>query len=428
MIKNLAASLTTVDHRVRISPEYAYYEGYALSQARVTAARALSSKRNERDLLLYRGDPQWKYKRSLKTIDDDIVRLEENLRKANEVIPLVAGEPVFKLASGNITGSFPEPPKAGGEYRFCRGQTFDAFLSGRVTEFHGRIYITMRLYALYTNSYIYEDEIIFSPDALDGVVEEFAGRLVRVLSGTLPSAFIVRADPPETLVLINKTFAGRGEIELQERSPATILIDLSAENYIPQSVEIVLHPGELTEVDVTLQKEVLTETEINVPKEGDVLLYQGAQYVGQAPLTLKLPAYQLEYINARSSSGRVAAAVFVTPDILDGSASVSLRLKIPLPVGQKRVEKARRQHYWAWGATWIAGITAWMVNGFYTSQLDGYQLGLLSGPDQMYKDTNTLRWVSIGAIGLIIAAAGNELLQTGLYLYKAGADATPIIK
>jgi hypothetical protein len=428
MTKSLVSNLDTVDHRIRLSPEYGYYEGYAWSQARAAAAKALAAKRNERDLLLYRGEPGWKYQSTLKTINADILKLEENLRLVNEEAPLIAGEPVFKLTAANISGTFPEPPRAGGEYRFCRTQNADAFLSGEVTEFHGRIYITMRLYVLYANAYIYEDEIIFSPDAANGAVEELAGRLIAALSGSSPAAIVVHADPPETLVLINKTFAGRGELGLQERPPGTILVDLSAENYFPQSAEVVLSSGELTEIDVTLQRQPLTETEIHISGENDAAIYQGALYIGEAPLTLRLPANLLDYINVESSNGKIASVVFTTPDLFGDKEELTLKLKTPLPKGQKRVEKARSRAYWAWGSTWITGVAAWMINGLYTSQMDGYMRGIDIGTDAMYNSANILYWVNYGSIALVIAAAGYDFIQMLRYMYSSGADATPIAR
>jgi hypothetical protein len=429
LTRDLVSTLTTVEHRIRVNPEYAFYEGYAWSQTRAAAAKVLAAKRNERDLLLYRGDPSWKYKKALKTIDDSILKLEENLKKADEEIPLIAEEPLFKLTAGNVSGSFPELPRDGGEYRFCKAQNADAFLAGEVTEYHGRIYITVHLYALYANSYIYEDEIIFSPESEGGAVDEIAGRLINALSGSKPSAIVVHADPPQAMVLINKNFAGKGELGLKERAPGAVVVDLSAEHFYPQSVEVVLSPGELTEINVSLQEEILTEMEINIPGYDNISVYQGALYVGKAPLTLRLPSYQLEYITAEENGGRTAAAVFMSPDILTKTGDLSLKLKTPLPLGQKRVARARSRAYWAWGSTWIAGITAWVVNGYYITQLNGYNHTFTQGlpSETMYNKAVTMQWVNYGTIGLVILAAGHDFFQMLRYIHTSGADATPII-
>jgi hypothetical protein len=287
----------------------------------------------------------------------------------------------------------------------------------------------VRLYALYTNSYIYEDEIIFSPESRDSAVEEVAGRLITALSGSKPSAIVVHADPPQAMVLINKSFAGNGESGLKERAPGTVVVDLSAEHFYPQSVELVLSPGELAEVTVSLQEEILTEMKINIPGHDDVSVYQGALYVGKAPLTLRLPSYQLEYITAEEGDNGNAAAVFMSPDILTKAGDLSLKLKPPLPAGQKRVAKARNRAYWAWGSTWIAGITAWVVNGYYTSQLNGYNYSYYQGfpSEAMYNKTVTMQWVNYGTIGLVILAAGHDFFQMIRYINTSGADSTPII-
>jgi hypothetical protein len=44
LTRSLVDKLTAVNYRLRLSPEYAYYEGYAWQQAMGTAAKSLSTK------------------------------------------------------------------------------------------------------------------------------------------------------------------------------------------------------------------------------------------------------------------------------------------------------------------------------------------------------------------------------------------------
>jgi hypothetical protein len=426
MTRKLVDTVNMVDHRIRVSREYAYYEGYAWSQARLTAAKALAAKRDERDLLLYRGDPEWKYRRDLKTINDNIKTLEETLAETEAELPLIAREPDFKFTEGNNTGAFPAAPAAGGEYRFCQNQKADAFLAGEVTEFHGRIYITLRLYAVYTRSFIYEDNIIFSTDDADDAVDEIAGRLIAVLAGSGPAVIAVRAEPPDTMVLINKTFAGRGEVAAREHPPGKVTVSLSAENYSPETVETELSAGELTEIEAALRPLALADVTITAPGKTGVSVYRGAMYVGEAPLTLRLPVNQFDYVHLETMGGESAEAVFLTPEIFNANDTLSLKTKIPPPTGQKRVEKARRRYYWSWGGTWIAGAAAWMISGLSTAYTNAYN-PYRSTPE-MYDQTMTLYYANIGALALVGTAVAHEIFQMARYIYASGQGAAPIVK
>jgi hypothetical protein len=202
--RSLIDTLRSVSFRLRISREYAYYEGYAWWQAVNAAAKAISQKQDERSQLLFRGDPDWRYRNNLKRLDTDIEKLKADLEKKEAEKPLVNNEPLFNLVQANIDGTFPAPPKPGTERRFCQSQKADAILLGSIREFHGRFYITLRLYVLYANAYVYEDDIIFSMEDIDGAVDEITGRLTAVLAGSKPAVIAVKADPPQTQVLINR--------------------------------------------------------------------------------------------------------------------------------------------------------------------------------------------------------------------------------
>jgi hypothetical protein len=430
MTRKLVDTINVVDHRIRISREYAYYEGYAWSQARLTAAKALAAKRDERDLLLYRGEPGWKYRRSLKTIDADIKNLEEALAKTEAEIPLITREPVFKFTEGNNSGTFPAPPQAGGEARFCQSQNADGFLAGDLIEYHGRLYISVRLYAIYTRSFIYEDNIIFSADDADDAVDEIAGRLIAALAGSKPAAIAVRAEPPDTMVLINKTFAGRGEVAAREHPPGKVTVSLSAENYSPRTVETGLAAGELTEIEVVLRPLDMVAVTIAVPGKTGVSVYQGAMYAGEAPLTLRLPANRFEYVHLETAGEETAEAVFLAPQIFNENDTLSLKTKIPPPTGQKRVEKARRRYYWSWAGTWIAGAAAWMTYGLFTTYTNTYNStpGTQNLSMDLYDQTMTLYYINIGALALVGTAVAHEIFQMARYIYTSTQGAAPIVK
>jgi len=424
--RNLVDKFNAVNYRLRISPEYAYYEGYAWQQSVNAAARALSQKQDERSRLLYRGDPEWRYRNSLRRVDADIIRLQDdfNMKEANK--PLINREPEFALLQANKTGTFPAPPRPGAERSFCMTQRADAFLTGEIREFHGRYYLRLRLFTLYTNSFVYEDDIIFSLDDTDGAINEIAARLNAVLAGSRPALVAVNADPPDSQILINQNYAGRGTVETRERPPGTIIVAVAAEGFTPQSVETELIAGEITTIDVTLSPLHYADVNILVPDKPGAAVYMGALYMGEAPYTLRLPIEQLSYVVVESGN-EMGKAVFTSPDMPDEMMDVPFRTRVPPPSGEKRVNKARNWYYWTWGGTWIAGITAWVTHGMFTSQNEAMARGGYFDPE-FFNNTQALSYISTGAIVAVGAIVVYKFYRLGRYLITATDNVTPIIK
>ena len=422
--RNLVDKLYAVSYRLRISPEYAYYEGYAWQQAINTAAKALANKQNERSQLIYRGDPDWRYRQNLKKIDEDIKKLTADLAEKEAQRPLIHREPSFMLTPGNMSGNYPAPPQAGGERRFCQNQKADAFLTGTIREFHGRYFIQLRLFTLYTNSWVYEDDIIFSLEDSGGAVEEITARLTAVLAGSKPAAVAVTAEPPETQILINRNYAGRGTVEARDHPPGTVTIAAAAEGFTPMIVEEKLVPGELAEIDLELIPLQYANVLVDTPGKAGASVYHGALYVGQAPLVLRLPLDQLQYISVETRNEQ-AKAVFTTPSLPSQTQSLFLKTKITPPAGQKRVDKARKWYYWAWGGTWITGIAAWITYGMYTGQ-DAVLRS--NSPDTFINSTQQLRYISLGTMIAVGVAMGYEIFHIVRYMYVATEGVTPIIK
>lgn len=423
--RNLVTHLKTVSYRLRVSPEYAFYEGYIWNRAITDAAKKIAAKQDERAQLLYRGEPEWKYRQNLKRTDGEIKKLREELAKIEAEKPLISREPAFTLTQGSRDGAFAAAPKEGGEYRFCKSQNADAFLSGSIREYHGRCYVVLRLYTLYTRSFVYEDSVIFSVEDTDAAIDEIAGTLTAVLAGNKPAAIAVRTEPENALVLINKNFAGRGTVEAKEHPPGKVVVAVSAEDHRPQSFETELVPGELSEISVALSPVLHGDVHINAPGKSAVSVYQGALYVGEAPLTLRLPLNRLDYLTVQTRGGETGSAVFTTPDIPGESFNVSLKTKIPFPAGTRRVNKARYWYYWAWGGTWITGITAWITYGIYSSQNSALPQ---SSSLEFYSETERMYYISTGATILVGAAIAYEVFQMVRYLYTATEDTTRIVK
>jgi len=424
--RKITERLSTINYRTRISPEYAYYESYAWSRSRSTAAKALSAKIEERSQQIYRGEPEWRYNQSIAKYDTDIEKLRTALEEVENSAPLINKEPVFNLTSGNLDFIFPDAPKPGGEKNFCTAQKADAFLAGSIIDFHGRYFLSIKLYVVYAKSFVWEDDLIFSQNDLENTIDEVARRLVILLSGNQPAAIAIKAEPQETLVLINKSFAGRGETGVLEYPPGTVIVTASAQNHESVTFETELPPGELTKINLRLKPIEHVDVEITGDSEGRI--YHGALYVGEAPFTLRLPRNQLEYVEFETLNNRKGTAVFLTPN-KEEFASLSVRTSSLLRNG--RINKARNQYYWAWGTVWATGIAAWITYNSFSSANTAisYNYSQTNNYNKQFYDENKRMYnISMGAIiatGVFLAI---DFFQLGRYLYIANKGSTSVSK
>jgi hypothetical protein len=399
----LVESLKAVDYRIRIFPEYTYYEGSAWSKARLEAGKKLAAKRNERDLLLYRGNPDWRYRRLLETANKEIIRLEEDLKKTEALIPEIGTKPAFKLTGENEQGVFPQAPEPGKEKRFCVSQNADAFLSGKVSEFHGRLYVVLRIYARYAGSYIYEDSDIFSPEDLTIVAEEISGRLTAVIAGTEPAAIRVAAAPENAMVLINNSYAGRGKTEILERSPGEVEVSVFAERHSPWSVSLELAAGELAELSLQLTPLAESVFDVDLPAASGGSVYRGALYLGEVPQAVGLPLNQYEYLRVNTPTGELAQIILFggqEPDMVN-----TISLKPMTPKGEKEVAVVRRKYYGSYGRFWILLPAAYILQGLSSTMTNTYTL---TRNPELYDKALTLSYVSMG----FMIAAGGLLLES----------------
>jgi len=404
--RNMVERFNAINFRTRISPEYAYYEEHAWAKSRSAAAKALSAKIDERSSKVYLGEPDWKYVREIARLETQIDELRIKLEEVETNAPLINKEPVFKLTNGNNNFSFPSSPAAGAEVKFCKDQNADAFLSGSITDFHGRYVLSVKLYTLFTRSFVWEDSIIFSHDNLSAALEEIILKMIIVLSGNKPSAIAVVTEPQDTLVLINRSFAGKGDTAVLEYPAGKVTVTASALNHDGITFETELIPGELTLINIKLNPVEYGDLEISENSGGfKNNVYHGALYVGEAPLTLRLPVNRMEYIEVRNQIQK-GSIVYQTPDDPDFNYSLSVNMnKMPK---KGHVDSARRHYYWAWGGTWIAGIATWISYYTYMNMAAALNRDLSSGSynEDFYNESKTTLNVLNGtmiAFGVISA-------------------------
>jgi hypothetical protein len=421
IVRSLVKSLTDVDHRIRVSEEYSYYKDLAYFIALEDAGKKLAAKRAERDLLLYKGYPAQRYKTELKTANAAIKILEEEYQKAEDAVMKVSVEPVFQLTEENTGGTFPFPPAAGGEYRYCINKKADAFVSGEVTEFHGRLVLTIRMYTLYTRSFEYEDSFIFSTDDMSLVEEEIAGHLTAAISGAAPAALSVTADPPNAVITVKETYAGQGDTGIQEHAPVPADVTAFAEGYENASVSVDLAEGELTELQFKLRPVPETGFDINY-SSGTTSVYQGALYIGDAPVTIKAPRNQFEYIHGETPVGDTTAVIFRAGQTGD---AVTLPAAVPKGKDPKPLGTARRRFYGAWTAFWITLPVAFILTGVANTYKNAY---LYWGDPEVGKTYDILNKVSIGAWTGFGVVASYSLFRILWYNHTAGKNIPKMVK
>ena len=422
LARKMVERLNTISYRTRISHEYAYYEEFAWSTARAAAAKAIETKMNERSSEIYKGNPNWKYEQTIAKLDKDLIKLRLTLDEIENKAPVINNEPVFKLASANNSQNFPAAPASGGEYAFCASQNSDAFLAGAVVDFHGRFLLSLKLYVSYTQSYVWEDRIVFSQEDLDTALDDILRKLMVVLGGNEPAIVSITAEPEDALVLINKSFAGRGTTGNMEYPPSTIIVTAAAPDHESITLERKLYAAEITEINIKLAP--LHYDDVSILGEPDSIVYHGALYVGNAPLTLRLPVYHLQYIEMISSDSlNKGKIVFETPEASDFPSSFSARMRPPMK--SNSVDLHRRIYYWGWGSTWIAGIAAWIAQYSYSEAAKAYYVTY--HPD-LYKEQNTWSNVRTGAFITLGVAGAFTVYSFIRYLIIANKDATTVSK
>ena len=448
VMRNLANSLENISFRLRGEDEIAHHRDYAWEQARATAARALQTRRNERDLLLFRGEPTWRYRRNLRTIDEAIVELERQLAEIDAQVPVVEERPVFRLSERNRDGAFPQPPSPGEELRFTIEQRIDAFLVGSLSEFHGRVYLEARIFTRHSRSFSYEYSILFSSMDLIMAMDEIASSLVLAVSGAHPAAVIVHASPPDATILIDGTFVGRGDMEMHTLFPGQVEVEVRAENHVPAVFPMVLNPGELAEVFIDLTPLSLSAFEVVVPGHPGSLVYQGGLFVGETPLLFEMPMSQFAYLTVETPEGEIGTVIYRNNDIIRGNAQFArnavgpgvgrmtvINTSVPISPEEGRVERARRNFYRAYGALWIilpatlltAGLAANYINANNHVAMTGAFQDDPARQRRIYESARRAHNIRTGAFSIMGVTLGVTFFQIFRYLRAASVDATPLV-
>ena len=420
--RNIVRTLQGLNFRLRDDKEAEYYEDYAWTTSKAAAARALSAKRNERDLEAFRGDRPWLYRKRVKGIDDAILKLEEELARIEASAPVAERRPAFRLADANRNGNFPRPPEEGGEYLFCTSQRADAFVLTTLSEYHGRTYLNIKMYTLYTRSFTFDDSVLFSSDDLAAAMEEILSRLASAVSAVNQAGIVVHVSPAEAMLIIDGSFTGQGETH--SHLPGTVEVDVRADNYLPVSLPVELRAGEIAELFIELTPMGMAAFDVNVPGRPGSKVFIGSHYVGETPLSLELPRQEYVYISVETPEGEVGSIIYRDDAIVrgsaqfvwtDGGARADFTTRPPVSAGEKRVDRARRGFYISYGVFWFVLPASLLAAGYARSYVESnINPSLYTG-------------VYYGAQAVWGTALAVTISQIIRYLYVSGRDATPMI-
>jgi hypothetical protein len=418
--RSLVNALNTVNKRIRETEEYAYYKDYAWSKARSDAAKKLETKRVDRDKLVYQGYPEWKYQKSLQTIDVEIEKLEADLARIIEEMPLIEEQPIFVLSESSVQGAFPAAPKTGGEYQFCVKQKADGFLQLVVSDLQGRTHLWIRLYTR-AKAWEYEDSIIFSIEDTQVALNEVASRFVGAISGAPPGMLAIRTEPTDALILVDGTFAGIGELGAIEYPPGEVVIESYADNHAMFSTTLEINSGEFADLFINLSPLALESLTFDT-LETDAALYRGALYVGQTPFTLDMPFNQMEYFYIQSDEGEAKAVV---------SGGVTERVNMELqPFSdpeEQRVAQARRAFYNAFGRFWVALPVAVVFGAMAEAERTAYNHLSINNKD-LYDNAIRNYYISIGLWVVFGLTAAESIYRIFRYTHVSGEKSPQIIQ
>ena len=484
--KELVVDLARIHYRVRSDDEISRYQELAIRAAMSDAAAKLSSKRAERDALLFSGAPDWKYKKEIKKITKEILELEDAYKKAADAIPLIAGKPLFLISEYNQQNGFPIPPQRGEEEEFLKTYKYDAFLEGKFQLAYGRVYAEFRFFTR-GGSFVYEDYTIFSQEDLNEAADELKSRFLAALVNAEPAGLKVTTEPADARLEVNGRLANTGETV--ELPPGPVIIFASADDYQAVEKEIELEGGDTQEITFVLMPLAMETIGINIPGSGS-LVYMGAMFLGgdiaaveyKETETAEVETAEVENAEVEKTEVEMTendtaenetetnetAILEITPE--EGGEIQPRLFSVYVPIGQYRyirvetedgltgeaivkgragdeervitlqprklpgkdekpVEDKRKKFYGAYGRLWAALPVAFFAFGVYRNYNNSYNAAVYStGNHSLYNSTRTSLYISIGAWSVAGAFLVETLVRMGIYVRTATKESVPLVK
>jgi hypothetical protein len=290
------------------------------------------------------------------------------------------------------------------------------------------------LYTLYTNSYSWEDGILFSSEDLDNALSELGGRFNAAVSGLEPAALIVHVEPEDAMIIIDDFWAGHGEALLREHIPGVVRVAAHADNYLSTQFEIEVNAGEIAELYVNLTPLGVSALTVDVPGSPDSSVYLGGLYLGKAPLSVELSRNDLSFISVETPSGEIGSAIYGeggnvrgNAEFISASNTFAFKTAVPVSPEEKRVAAARNSFYSAYGRFWIALPVSLIAIGLANNYINGYMYSP-TPTREMYDKATAGTYVRGGGYVLIGMAVIDTVYHVVRYLVASRADANPLAR
>jgi len=298
-----AALLSAKVHRFSEIEGEAYRK--KLRNARIAAAlKALETARNTRDALLFKGFPEWQYDKEATKADLALAQAETGLQEASEFNPEYTLDRPIKAFSDNKSGLFLPAPKAGTEQALCETKKLDALLLGKVEDYFGRTFVSVRLYSALLDADIWSWETLFGPEDRQTVLDEIKARARAAASGLNSAAFSIRTDTPEADIFIDGILVGQGSAGPLEHDPGPLRLGLRAEGHANLEASIELNADEHARIDLRLAAMPMSEIFISAndamgnPTVPDAQLRLDSLFVGTTPMRVDVPLGKWYYLEA----------------------------------------------------------------------------------------------------------------------------------
>lgn len=414
--RQLTSHFDGLKFKMRPVNEYDYYWQAAWLRNQTDSAKKIAAKQAERDKVIYSGEAGWKIRMMQRRLDGEIKTLRSDFDNAALVSPNISWEPSFTVTEENRTGNFPTAPAAGAEFDLCSRQKTDGLLLAKVSEYHGRILVELRMWSLWARKITYEDRELFSIEDIDIALDEFSTRLINSIGGMEPATILVRAEPPGAVIIIDEHHAGRGKSDVTERTPGPVDITVYAEDHVTATEKIDLAEGEQVEADFKLKPLPQGQVNIDVSGEESATLYSGALFIGEVPKSLRGQIDRYKHISIETPSGKVAQSLF---RIENPPSHITLKPKIPPLEG--RTEKARKGFYGAVGRLWVVGSMAFLSAGYSNLTVDAFNMS--NNKTQKHFDEQALMYnISMGFMIATGVAALEVVVRLIIYIYQGNRE------
>ncbi|GMO55339.1 MAG: hypothetical protein Ta2G_14440 [Termitinemataceae bacterium] len=419
--QHIVMNMLPMEEKLRTTAEYNYYLAKADLDAQKAAAAKIAEKQMERDKQVFLGLSDIQYKAAIKRIDSELEVLHQTYKQTVLVPPKIALSPTFSMNEDTTNNLFPSPPEVGSEASFCSTQKVDGFVKGKITEYYGRFYVQVALWTLYSRKYVYSDSVIFSVNDLNVAVKELTDRLENEIAGMQSAGIRIHAVPENAVIVVGEFFGGRGDVEFSNFTPGDVEISVYADKYITTTATINLKEDELADVTVELVPEETSNFSIEaegLPPEEKALVYDGALYIGEAPIALSGPTDKFKQFNLITDTNKTAQTVF---KIADGN----IKLKLKPEPAEGRTEKARKAFYGAYGRFWISLPFFILTNSLAESLLNDAKI---HNSQEIFDKYLTMHWVRVGTGVVAAGFLAETLVRIFIYVYQANKPTNPIAK